>query len=133
MHTGGMPISNVKQNNLRWTITTVYVLSRNQSAFSYVRLSFSYLSLTSSRYDSIWTRLIGVLCRRLEEMLRDRKAASLMDWRIAGCIAIMHPSLYYCTRAYPLMIDVSLDTRTWIHSELDKDDCTSAAKARPER
>jgi hypothetical protein len=54
------------------------------------------------------------------------------DWRSAGYTERGHTSLNYCERAHPSVVDVWLGTTTWIKSDLDTDDQSSAAKSSPE-
>jgi hypothetical protein len=54
----------------------------------------------------------------------------MMDWRNAVHVEKMSISLNFCTRAYPSAVDIWFNATTWISFDLDKDDYSSAAKAR---
>jgi hypothetical protein len=64
------------------------------------------------------------------KMVRNGKAVGMMDWRNAGHAEKMPISLSFCTRAYRSAVDIWFNATIWISSDLDKDDYSSAAKAR---
>jgi hypothetical protein len=63
-------------------------------------------------------------------MARNGKAVGVLDWRNSGHVEKVSISLGFCARAYPSAADIWLNATTWISSELDKDDYSSAAKTR---
>jgi hypothetical protein len=63
-------------------------------------------------------------------MVKNGKAVGMMDWRNAGHVENVSMSLNSCTRTYPSAVDIWFNATTWISSNFDKDDYSTAAKAR---
>jgi hypothetical protein len=84
----------------------------------FIKIGFDLYCIDQGVYAEEW------------KIVMNGKAVGMMDWRNAGHVEKVSMSLGFCTRAYPLEVDIWFNATTWISSDLDMDNYSSAAKAR---